>query len=78
MWRPFVARCSSHAETAVSIGLRGNARATDVPSVTWLVCWLATARFWNGSPVDSATNSPSKPPCSAWRPRPGISSSAGR
>jgi hypothetical protein len=56
---PPLARCKSQAATAVTIGLRVNAVAIAVPSVTRSVAVAATASGKNGSCCVSAVQMPS-------------------
>ena len=63
--RPFEAVCRSQQAFATTIGLRGKAMATAVPSSIRFVAVAATACARNGSWRFSIVSTPSKPAASA-------------
>ena len=70
-----LARASSHAFCAVTIGLRGNATAMAVPMSIDDVTVLATAQARNGGRCDSVNHNPEKPSSSTRRATGAVSSS---
>ena len=66
MNRPPDRAARSHAAWAVTIGLRGKAMATSVPSTMLSAASAARAQAMNGLWAASVTHRPAKPAAWAW------------
>jgi hypothetical protein len=63
--RPAESRCSVQADIAVTVGLLGNAIATDVANPIRVVVDAPSASSWYGSHFVSSTSTLSSPSASA-------------